>query len=306
MSVVRKSGRVGLLGLVAAAGLVLGGAGFQPETKPAAPAKPAGQPDVKAPASTEALPSVDKVLEKYVEATGGKAAWEKVKTMSMSMALDIPTVGVKGKTLIWVGENGKSLSEVEITNFAKMKQGSDGETYWASDDNQGPRILEDEEREFQVALTQLNNPMEWKKLFGKVEVKALENVGDKPSYKVEGVTAAGDLPMTMWFEKESGLFNKLFMKVKSPEGEVTVEALLSDYKEVSGIKFPHLTKRKYMGTIEATETVEKIEINPEIPAEKFELPAEIKELKAAAKKPEAEKPAAPTPPATPAPKPDKK
>ncbi len=57
--------------------------------------------------------------------------------------------------------------------------------------------------------------------------------------------------------------------------EVEGETSFGDYKEVGGLVFAHSmeSKAKGMPGPGATMTFEKIEINPEIPADRFEMPA---------------------------------
>lgn len=276
-----------------------------PAPAPATPAKPAEQPKVDAPA--EKLPTVDEVMNKYLTATGGTDAWAKYKTSATAGTLEIPSAGIKGKMTAWSGENGKSLSVIDLTGFGEVKEGSDGETVWSIDPNSGPRIVTGDERELRLSLAKLSNPLDWKKLFTTIEVVGVEDIEKKPAYKVVGTIEAGKkLPITQYFDKETGLVTKMELTMSSPEGEVPMEMFPTDYREVGGVKIPHKNKRVIMKMIELIEVVEKYEVNPEIPADKFAIPAEIKEIMDAAKKdekPKEEKPAV-TPP--PAPKPDKK
>lgn len=329
MSVARKSQRLFITGLVATAGgLVMIGAGLQPDTKPKAPATPAApaapakpdlkpatlpvKPDVKpdAPAAKEPLPTIDQIMDKSIEATGGKANWAKVKTQTTKATMTAPAMGLKGTMSTWRGENGKTFSEIDMENYGKVQQGSDGETVWVIDPNQGPRILDGEERNMQLSMARLDNPIDWKKLFKTTDVAGTEKIDDKTAYKVVCTLAAGDQTLTQFYDKESGLLVKMSITEKSPQGEIPIDIFPSDYKEVSGVKLAHKTVRKIMKTFELTETIEKIEINGEIPKDKFDLPKEITELKAAAKPAAPAPEKAPTPPAPatppPAPKPEKK
>lgn len=73
-------------------------------------------------------------------------------------------------------------------------------------------------------------------------------------------------------------------------GEIPTETLFDDYREVNGIKMSFKQTAKMMGN-EMKTTVEKAEFNAEIPAAKFELPADIKALKEKADKPASDAPA---------------
>ncbi|MBC7771528.1 MAG: DUF620 domain-containing protein [Pyrinomonadaceae bacterium] len=315
MSIARKYQRPFTTAFLAAAGMVLVGAGLQPDTKPKAPAaqpevKPAVQPakpgaKPQTPVAQVDLPTVEQIMEKNIEATGGKANWAKVKTQHTKSTMEAKAFGLKGPVHTWRGESGKYFSEVDLESFGKMQEGSDGDTVWIVEPSQGPRILDGEEREMKLSISRLDNPVDWQKLFKKTEVVGAEKVGDSTTFKVVCTLAVGDQTLTQYFDKESGLLVKMSMVEKGPHGEIAVDVFPSDFKEVSGVKLPYKTVRNVMN-FEFIETVEKIDINVEIPKDKFDLPKDIKELKDAAKaatpKPDAA-PATPTPPSA---KPEKK
>ncbi len=283
--------------LVGTAGLCTGAAYAQPAPDAVAPAKPA---------QTEPLPKIDEIMDKFLAATGGKDNWAKIKTMTMTGAFELAGANIKGTTSLFEGEGNKLLSITSLGPIGEIKQGSDGETMWATDVMSGPRLIVGEERDMLVALNKLTRPEEWKKLFKTFEVVAVENVSDKPAYKVVGVFAGETKQsVTQFFDKESGLISKVSMTMSSPQGEIPIEIFTTDYKEVGGVKIAYKTRTVLGGAQEMINTLEKIEVNPEIPAEKFALPPEIKELRDA-EKAKADKPKDSKPAETPAAKPEKK
>lgn len=311
--------------LAATVGLVMVGAGLQPDTKPkplppspappvpvtptpSAPAHPDLKPDSQPtkpevkpedPAVKDELPTVEQIMDKNIEATGGKDNWAKVKTQFTQSTMSSPAIGLKCSINAWRGENGKTLVEMDVNDKGAIRQGSDGETVWIIDPAQGPRILSGDDSEVQLSVAKLDNPLDWKKLYKKTEVAGTVKIAGKTAYKVVCTLQVGDQTVTQFFDKESGLLIKTSTVTKSAIVEFPSDSFPSDYKEVSGVKLAHKYVRKMM-MVEVIETIEKIEINPEIPKDKFELPREIKELKEAAGKPAARKPdKAPTPPTTP-------
>ena len=49
-------------------------------------------------AQTASLPTIDQILEKYVTGVGGRAAIEKITSVSGKGTIDIPDVGVSGRS----------------------------------------------------------------------------------------------------------------------------------------------------------------------------------------------------------------
>ncbi|MGE3107865.1 MAG: outer membrane lipoprotein carrier protein LolA [Phycisphaerales bacterium] len=286
-------------------GIASGAAGSLAVAQPAPDPKPA-QPTAPAPA--EKLPSADEVVDKFIKASGGAEAWDKVKTMTINGAFELAGMNLKGKTSIWIGEKGKLLNVTELPGFGEIKQGSDGETMWSSDAAMGPRIVEGEERETLALMEKLRDPQAMKTEFKTLEVAGVTDIDSKPAYKLVATPKGKDAqPITSYFDKESGLLVKMSMTMSSPQGEVRIEVFSSDYKEKDGVVMSMKSRMVIGGIQEIITTIEKVEINPDIPAEKFELPADIKALKDAAK-PATDKPATDKPakdkPAEPAP--DKK
>ena len=54
-------------------------------------------PAALAQTATKALPKADTILTQYVEATGGKAAYEKIKSRVATGTIEVPAANIKGK-----------------------------------------------------------------------------------------------------------------------------------------------------------------------------------------------------------------
>src|SRR5262245_12071015 len=58
-------------------------------------------PDESPTPPTVDLPAAETILDAYVEATGGKKAYEKLKTRTAKGTFEIASLGVKGKIQTW-------------------------------------------------------------------------------------------------------------------------------------------------------------------------------------------------------------
>src|SRR5213592_4738942 len=81
------------------------------------------------PAADE-LTKADTILDKYIEATGGKAAYEKRHTEVSTGTLEIVGKGIKGTITSYRSEPNKSLTEVDIQGIGKVTEGTDGTIAW--------------------------------------------------------------------------------------------------------------------------------------------------------------------------------
>src|SRR6516165_600337 len=82
------------------------------------PASANGKRSLPAPAqetkSAEQLPSVDQILNRYVQALGGKAAIERLTSMAMTGTIEVQSAGLKGKTEMIANVPNKYLLKIEI------------------------------------------------------------------------------------------------------------------------------------------------------------------------------------------------
>jgi zinc protease len=222
------------------------------------------------------LPKGETILDKYVEATGGKAAYAKVKSDVSTGEMTLGAMGLKGKLTSYSQAPDKRLMEITIEGIGKLSEGSNGEVAWSHSAMQGPRLKEGEEKAEALLQGKHGADAQWRDLYTSAQTTALETVDGKECYKVV-LTPKSGKPQTRWYDKNSGLLIKMAMTSKSPMGEIAVESLLSDYKKEGDLLLPHKVVTKLAGQ-EMGMTIDKIEQNVEIPKEKFEPPAEVKAL----------------------------
>ncbi len=279
-----------LMGLVLSAGLygLGGGHGVAWAQAPEAP-KPA------APAADAAkLPSGVEVLARFVEKTGGRAAYERHSVRIVKGNMEMAAMGIKAPYTLTQAAPDKYRMTIEIPGMGLFAKGSDGTTAWSMDAIYGPQILEGEEEAQTKRSMTFNAELEPLKQWKTVETIGLENVDGKPAYKVLLTPASGE-PQTSYYEVETGLLIKSMETVSSRMGPIPTESTLSDYKEFDGIKVAAINGQK-VADIEQRMTIERMEHPAKAADGVFDLPAEIKALlekKAGA-------PAAPAVPAAPA------
>jgi len=289
----------GIAGLLSLTGLALA---QQPATEPVAPkAEPAAKPDLKsveapkteAPKAKKAdpsLPAGKEIVAKFVDATGGKAAYEKVKTRRAAGTVDIPSIGLKGTVTILSAAPGKMRFTMDLPQVGPSEEATDGQDVWSSNSVTGPSLAEGDEREQFLVSATFNPELHLDDIYTAIDTTGTEKVGDQDSYVVEFTPKKGSAE-TRYYGKESKLLLKTATVAKTAMGEITTELTPGDWKDVDGVKQPHSMTMKQMG-MEMKVTFEKIEHNVDLPADTFAMPAEIKALKdkgAAEKKDESKK-----------------
>ena len=191
-----------------------------------------------------ALPPVDQILAKYVQALGGDQAIRKVTSRVMTATRTIPT-GPGGTVPMPALYETVQKAPNLIVNTSKMATGAtisdgyDGNSVWiqnmagvvadAPNPDQG-RAKRDADLYESVSL---------KKQYTKMEVRGVESVNGRSAYAVVAYPQ-GDAPETLFFDTTDGLLLRRKSVLASPMGEMPFEMDFDDYRDTgSGVKIPY-------------------------------------------------------------------
>ena len=228
----------------------------------------------------ENLPSAEEVLKKYVEATGGAEAYEALKTQHASGTFSMPAMGMEGKFELFQEQPDKFLALVTLPGMGEIQTGLSGKTGWRTDPMQGPRLLEGEELKSLTRDADMRAVLKPQDHYDSMEVKGIEDVNGEKAYHLVFTPKGGGNAIDAWYSVESGLQLKTASTQETPMGEVKFENQLQDYKAI-GTDGKLMQPHKIVttgGGAEYIVTLEKVETNIELPANRFEPPAEVKQL----------------------------
>jgi hypothetical protein len=224
----------------------------------------------------EALPSVETVINHWLAATGGKAAWEARHSVVEHATIDFAKQGLKGSLIIYEAAPDKYLGVTELPGIGKIATGSNGEVAWENSALQGPRIKQGVERADALREGAFNAPLYWQKLYTKAETASAETVEGHECYKIV-LTPKEGKPMTEFYDKKSGLMIKTMATVTSQMGDVHAEILYDDYRKDGDVLSPHRMVNR-AAQQEFVIQIESVEVNPDLPKDRFDLPPEIQAL----------------------------
>lgn len=205
------------------------------DTKPPADqAKPA--------AAMQAMPTADQIIEKYVQAVGGKAAIEKINSRVVKGTIDIPAMGANGTTESYAKAPNKFVNVADISGLGAFQQGYTGTVAWSQDPFSGLRDLSGGELSMIRREADIHGDLKIKEHYPKLVVKGKEKVGEREAYVLEGTPADGG-PEKLYFDTQTGLMVRKDAEVDTPQGKIPTETYLEDYREVDGIKIPFSIKQ---------------------------------------------------------------
>ena len=230
------------------------------QQKPAADAKPAAK-----------LPTVDQVLDKYVQAIGGKAAVEKQTTRVAKGSFEIAAFGASGTAETYAKAPNKSATVIDIAGFGVVQQIFDGKTGWSQDPQSGLREKAGAELASAKLDSEFYKPVRLKQLYPKIVVKGTDKVGDKEVYVLEATPVESSVE-TWYFDTQSGLILREDTERESPEGKQAIQIFYEDYKEVDGVKMAFSIRQI---TPAFTLNIKMVEIKHNVPVDdaKFNKPA---------------------------------
>lgn len=240
-------------------------------------AEPTTQPAADSPAAAAAtanLPSADQIMDKFIDATGGRANYEKVTSRVILGKIGIPAANISG-TMETYEVAGKVYANIEIAGVGKIERGYDGKTAWEITAATGPRIIDGPEKDEMVREAQFDTDTNWKKYYT-AAVTGTDTLNGELCYKV-AFTKPDKTVETRYFSKDSGLLLKSQGPEVSQQGQIDVSATLSDYKDFGGLKTPTKVQQEAGGQTLLL-TTDSVEDNVPIPPEKFALPDDIKQL----------------------------
>lgn len=233
-------------------------------------------------ASAPDAPSIDTVLGKYIQALGGaqrlatlrsfvvKGSYSGYDTLSTKVPVEIFAKAPDQRTTILHTLDGDSTTAY------------DGHVGWiAAPETMKPVPL--------LALTggnldaakieaELFFPSRIKDILTEWRVGPTTTIGSRDAQLVQGKLTPGGLPVTLYFDSESGLLVRVLLYTASPVGVNPRQIDWADYRDVSGIKMPFRWTVTWTDG-KSTMEISDIQTNAAIDASTFAKPPASKPVK---------------------------
>lgn len=217
-------------------------------------------------------PGVDELVDRNVEAKGGRELLGSVQSMKQTGQAAV--MGMSVPITIYAKRPDKVRSEVEVQGM-EIVNAFDGETAWGINPMAGaePQKLPAD----QVASIKSQASFDGMLFNHGENGYTLAYLGEgevrgAPAYKLRVTDAAGD-SLTLFLDADSFLEVKTEKEVTDPQmGQVTVETFFDDYRVVEGMKLPFVIETVVKGQSFQKVTMEEIDLNAEIPDSLFAFP----------------------------------
>ncbi len=255
----------GTIGLTAAVGIMV------------APAPLAAQADTASASAsvTVDLPDARDVIDRYIEALGGRDAILSHSQLHAVGTLSVPAQGVSGDLEAFAMAPNVNFVRIIIPGFGDFLQGYNGEVAWSTDPAQGPMVMEGKMLEQSQRGAEFYSELHDPANFTSIEtVEAVEFDG-KQCVKLKLVRTSG-FEYFEYFDTETGLLVGNQGVQESAMGQIETTSYFREYKEFGNRLYVVNTVQSVGPGLEQEFTITLIDdqVDPAV----FERPADIKVL----------------------------
>ncbi|MEZ4647577.1 MAG: hypothetical protein R3E97_02115 [Candidatus Eisenbacteria bacterium] len=226
--------------------------------------------------NSDGLPTVDEVIARFVEVTGGESAWESVESYRADGKLEMPAMGLSASVVMMGNTSGDSVMEVEIPGAGKQAQGVSGDVVWELSLMSGPRLVEGEEAASNKRRADMAWFVDWKKHYSKGACVGTEEANGEMCYRLELTTPEGS-EETHFYSVDSGLERAISMTVKHQMGDIPASVEINEYTDFGGLRIASGMIQRAAG-MDQVITISSFVKNPDLPADAFAVPEAIKAL----------------------------
>ena len=211
------------------------------------------------------------ILEKMIEASGGRKLLSSVKDTTMTGTLNIVMVGMSGSLTIYQKEPNKMRMEMEVGGMV-MTTAYDGETAWWTNPQTGateemPADQQDEIIRMAYGSDILLNPDKHGVTY---TLKESENIEGK-DYFVLVQTFSDGYAQTMYIDSKTYLPYKTVATVNQMGVEAESETFLSDYRKIDGMMVSFSMRIFYDGQEAMTMTFTEVKYNTGVEDSLFKM-----------------------------------
>jgi zinc protease len=182
------------------------------------------------------VPTVDQILNHYLDAAGGRSAWQQLTSRVTTGTIDVPAANLSGTIELREKAPDRILSEIRIAG-ALFQQAFDGTVGWTDDPQNGLREQSGAELSEAKRDADFYHPLDLKKLYAKLSVVGPAKIDDRDTYEIEADVPEGN-PDELYFDATTWLPVRVVSHRHTPQGVVDFREDFDDYREVDGIRRP--------------------------------------------------------------------
>ncbi|MCU0447146.1 MAG: outer membrane lipoprotein-sorting protein [Microscillaceae bacterium] len=217
--------------------------------------------------------TADEIINKYIDAIGGKAKWKALKSMTQTGKAPSP----QGDIPFLVQAKAPNKLKVTATFQGKemVFQCFDGKEFWGVNfmNMQAEKKSAEETKEMQDEAEFESKLLDYASKGHKISLEGKETIDGTECFKIKMVEKDGD---NAYYFFDTDNYVLIMTRTYGKSGQMKgmeIESYLSDYKEVEGMMMPHSTEQKIKGQTISKILADTIKINEAIDDKIFAFPA---------------------------------
>jgi hypothetical protein len=219
-----------------------------------------GSPAEKSP--QVALPPAWQVIDRYLDAAGGRPALLKLASREVWARYEIPARSLSGELRVLSARPNRLLIKTEYPELGVAVTGFDGSVGWTADPGSKPRLAKG------GALADLHTDAVFDRYDEENLISAqtidVSEFDGRPCVKLKIVRVPGRESYE-YFDARTGLFAGSVMLRDTEKGPVTMRTIVSRYETTDGVKLPRQI-RITVGGVQQIVTVMRVRHNQVDPA----------------------------------------
>ena len=217
--------------------------------------------------------TVDEIIDKHIQAIGGKDVLDKINTVYMESNIQMMGNETPATTTILNGKAYKTEMEMNGSKFVSCFTDKGG---WMINPMMGATTAQPMgDEQYKVGKQQMDVGgvlYNYKEKGNKVELAGQEKVGDVNAYKLN-VTTSDSNTITYYIDPNTYYIIQASMTANVQGQDVDIITTFSDYKKTDiGYVLPYSIDTNYGGQFDMPITVTKVEVNKEVDPSVFEMP----------------------------------
>ena len=201
------------------------------------------------------------VLEKFIEASGGRKRLSSIKDTTMTGTLDIVMAGMSGSLTMYLKEPNKMRMDMEVMGMV-ITTAYDGETAWMTNPQTGAteEMPADQANDFMRQAYGNDILLNPEKHGVTYTLKESENIEGK-DYFVLVQTFPDGFTQTLYIDSKTYLPYKSVASVNQMGIEAEAETFLSDWRKIDGMMVSFSARIMYDGQEAMTMTFSEVKYN---------------------------------------------
>jgi hypothetical protein len=234
---------------------------------------PSGKP--AAPAQAGSLPPARSILDKHLEAIGGRTALLRHSSMIQRGTLSMPKAGLTGDLIVYRAKPNKSIVKITLPGVGQVTEAFDGTHGWSESPMTGPMVLDGKQLADRRFDSEFFGELHDDSRYASITTLERTEFEGRPCFKVRFVRKTGTEDIE-FYDVETGLKAGSISTRETPMGTITGTSAETDYRKFGSLL--HATKQRIqMAGVEQVITVTAVEYDA-VPPAVFEIPVTIKAL----------------------------